>query len=171
VVGIELVVAVRRNEQRGHPLDPANEQPNDVERCLIGPMEILDDEHAWQLSELLGQRLVQLVRSHLTPNELGERAACLVRDLSQRRERARREERIACPLENSHASSNAVDERSDQRALANTRLASDEHSASAPGCSDCEGFVQRRERLLALEEHLPRGCRRLDRGHVSMVSR
>ena len=41
---IELVVAVAGEHERGNGLDLAREQPQHVERRLVGPVEVLEHE-------------------------------------------------------------------------------------------------------------------------------
>ena len=41
---VELVVAVAGDDERGHRLDPAGEQAEDVERRLVGPVHVLEHE-------------------------------------------------------------------------------------------------------------------------------
>ena len=44
VRGIELVVAVGRDDERWSVLDSSSDEPEDVERRLVGPMHVLEDE-------------------------------------------------------------------------------------------------------------------------------
>ena len=44
MVAVELV-AVGEHEHRGQVVDPAREEPQHVERGLVGPVHVLHDEH------------------------------------------------------------------------------------------------------------------------------
>ena len=44
VRGIELVVAIGRDHERGGVLDSSSDEPKDVERRLVGPVHVLEDE-------------------------------------------------------------------------------------------------------------------------------
>jgi hypothetical protein len=58
---VELV-AVAHEDEGGNALYPAPEQANDVERCLVRPVDIFDDEHGRGISaELAHQRGRDLV--------------------------------------------------------------------------------------------------------------
>ncbi len=41
---IELVVSVAENDEGGHRIDPAANQPDNVERRLIRPLDVVEDE-------------------------------------------------------------------------------------------------------------------------------
>ena len=61
MVAVELV-AIREDEHRGQVVDPAGEEPEHVERGLVGPVHVLHDEHgAVRVGELVTERGVDLL--------------------------------------------------------------------------------------------------------------
>jgi hypothetical protein len=42
---VELVFAVGGEDERGHRADTSREDPEDVERRLVGPVQVLEHEH------------------------------------------------------------------------------------------------------------------------------
>ena len=131
VARIELVVAIGDEHQRGEPLDAPGEQAQDVERGLVGPVEVLEDDDV---------RRPRAQRSRQRPDEgagsgaLGHRraelAAHLVGDVHEGAERARGEERVArAPQDSALTRSRA--ERPHERRLADPRLTGDQHEPSA----------------------------------------
>src|SRR5204862_7279931 len=93
---LELVVTVRTEDERRERLQPAAEQPQDVERRLVGPVEVLEHEdRRGAAAQLLGQRRDELMRQHVVRDHVLQ-----LRKGEQRTERTLREQRIAIPPEN-----------------------------------------------------------------------
>jgi hypothetical protein len=96
VAAVELVVAIRRDEERGHRLDPAREELEDVECRLVRPVDVLEHEdRPGPRLQLVSQRRHDLVRHRAALDELLQLAVRLLGDTEQRPERPRREKRIA----------------------------------------------------------------------------
>ena len=139
-----LVVPVRRDRRAPDAFDPAADHAQRVERRLVGPVHVLedDDRRAVQLGED-GPGGVAGVRSR---ERVGEPAPGLVGDVDERAEWARRGEVLARPCEDPCIRARA--ERADEAGLADTRLPADEHEAPALA----PGVFQEREQLLPLEQ-------------------
>src|SRR5262249_62206486 len=64
----ELVVAIGRDEYRRHRLDTPPHDTEHVERRLVGPVDVFQDDHSWAgRRELLEQRRSDPARLHLPP--------------------------------------------------------------------------------------------------------
>ena len=83
VVGADRV-AVRHHQQQRQRVDPAGEEPDEVEGRLVGPVQVLDDEHAGRGTQGVQHRGEDLV--------LGRRVRA---GLRRRRARARPRRRAA----------------------------------------------------------------------------
>ena len=145
MVAIELVAVGRDDECRGS-LDTAAEHAQDVERRLVGPVDVLEHDDGRPV-ELVGKR---------------ERdVSCGRRPLATRAANAP----VVWPARSRNGPSGAgvvrasqapcrigasapLAERAHERRLADARLAADEHEASARG----ERLVELRELRLAFEE-------------------
>ena len=91
---VELVVAVGGDHERGQRLDPARQQPEDVERRLVGPVQVLQHDDRGS-SEFGRERGGQRARRRALGHERGELAARLLGDVDERAERARCVQRVA----------------------------------------------------------------------------
>ena len=160
VARIELVVAIGDEHQRGEPLDAPSEQAQDVERGLVGPVEVLEDDDV---------RRPRAQRSRQRPDEgagsgpLGHRraelAAHLVGDVHEGAERARGEERVArAPQDSALTRSSA--ERPHERRLADPRLTGDQHEPSAALFADRDAVAVEGVELGGALEQLHRARRR-----------
>ena len=153
---IELVVAVAGEDERGHALDLARQQAQHVERRLVGPMEVLEDEDGWAPpGQLADERAGDLVRPGLARDELLELAAGHLGDVEERAERARREQALARTPEDARRVAAPIAERAQQDRLAGARLAPDEDHRPRPGREHrVEGVGQSRQLIGPLEQHL-----------------
>ena len=98
---VQLVVAVAGHDQRRHRLDAAAQQRQHVERRLVGPVQILqDDDGARPRAGLAGDHRHHLVRLRARVEEVAQLTAGLVGDVDERAERAGREQRVAGAPEN-----------------------------------------------------------------------
>jgi hypothetical protein len=146
VAQVELVVAVGAEHERGSRVRLPRQQPHDVERGLVGPVQVLDDEdRRGPARELAQQRIGHLVRPGVARRGLRQVAAGLLGHVEQRTQRARREERIARSPQDPRRLAVLVGEASGQRGLAGPRLARDEHEPPARGSADA--VEHRPERL------------------------
>jgi hypothetical protein len=79
-----------------NPLDPANEQLQDIERGLVRPMQVLyDQDRRRPRAQLADQRRRNLVRSGAAHDQLLKLTARDPSDVEQRPQRTRREESVA----------------------------------------------------------------------------
>jgi hypothetical protein len=155
VVALQRVVAVRRDHQRRHPLHPPAEQLHDVQRRLVGPVEILQDDHG-RLPDRAAQRPEDLAGGCAPLGHLGQLAAHFVGDVDQRSERSRREERLARPGQHA-AGPLPLAERTHERRLADPSLAAEHDHLPAPAATHLrEAVVELREVAIALQQlHSP----------------
>ena len=125
---IERVVAVAGQDERGHRLDLACQQSQHVERRLVGPVQVLDDEHGRaRAGELADERRGHLVRPSLARHELLELAAGDLGEVEERAERARGEQALAGSAQDPRRRGQALAERLQEDRLAGSGLAADEH--------------------------------------------
>ncbi len=162
---VDLAVAVADDHERGNRLDTASEQPEDVERRLVRPVRVLEDEDGARLRrELVRQRRRQLVRHRARLDGRPKLAADVVGDRQHRTERARREQRVAASPEHAHLGFVALPEPPHDRRLPDARLAAEQDEMTARGPADVvQVACERPERLLALEDG--RGARCEGAGH------
>ena len=93
---VELVVAVGGEYESGSTLDPADEELQHVERGLVRPVHVLDDQDRRRpRPQLAHERRRDHVRSGAALDELLELAARELGDVEQRPERPRREQGVA----------------------------------------------------------------------------
>jgi len=92
---VELVVPVTDNDKRRNSLQPAPDEPEDVQGGLIRPMDIIEDDDRrrppLELPRELEDDLMWLAPAR---NELRELAARDLRDIDKRSKRPRSEERV-----------------------------------------------------------------------------
>jgi hypothetical protein len=144
----ELVGAIGDKDEGVNRVDPPTEQPQDVERRLVGPVHVFEHEDGpGSRPELIIQRRSDLVRLRPALDELFELSAGLLRDVQERSERTRREERVACSPEDAHRVTLVVEERPHESGLADARLAPEEEQPSALRPRG----VEMRQQFLALE--------------------
>ena len=97
VASVQLIVAVGQDDQRRRAADPPAEIFEQIERRRVCPMHVLEYEHGRLLAAL---QLVQQSAEDREPvgcglHQLQQRAFCLKRDVVERTQRLRREQRIA----------------------------------------------------------------------------
>ena len=119
---------------RGRGADAPPEQREQVERALVGPVEVLHHQHARRaLRDLVEQGGHEVLAAAVAAQGVGEPPAGLARDVVERAERPRRQERVAgahqeaaldAPCARGHGR--------EQRRLADAGLPRDEHDPAAP---------------------------------------
>jgi hypothetical protein len=92
------------------------------------------------------------MRSSSRRRQRGERTSSLCRDVDDRTERTRGEQRLAGADEGARTCSDIGDERAHQGALPDPRLSADEHEPPLTRVRTLEGRVQHVEGFLALEQ-------------------
>jgi hypothetical protein len=156
VAAVELVVAVAGEDEGGDALHLAGQEAQDVQRRLVGPVEVLEHEDARAPSgELANERTGDLVRSRLTGDQLLELAVSHLRDVEQRAERAGSEQPLAGAPQDPCRLATPVAERAQQGGLAGARLATDEDDRPGAGrYHRIERVRQSRQLIGPLEQHL-----------------
>ena len=160
MVAVELVVPVGRDDECGH-VHPACEQPQDVERRLVAPVQVLEQEHRRLLCELVAERSEHLRGLFAHPDCVGE-GLTLDGNVEQRAERARGGQRVACTRKDANLVVDPAAERARERGLAGARLAAHEHDPSLPEACLVERLREHCERLVTLEKLL-RAATRVER--------
>jgi hypothetical protein len=124
---VDLVVTVGRDCERAHRLDAAAQQAEDVEGRLVGPMDVLQHEHAGRRTQLVEQRAENVVRLRSGLDQAGELAPRRAPDIGERPERARREQGVAGTREETGPAGHFGSEGLNQRRLSASGLGSEEN--------------------------------------------
>jgi hypothetical protein len=148
----ELVVSVAGDRQRAKRVNPAAEEPEDVERRLIGPVHVLEHEQGRATSQLVGENRRDLVWPGATPDELVKLAASFVRDLEQRSERARCQEPVARAPEDAGGRTALVGELPEKSRLPGPRLTTQKDEAAATGQGAVKQLVELGKLIGTLEQ-------------------
>jgi hypothetical protein len=150
----ELVVAIGRDDERRRRVHLARQEAQDVEGRLVGPVQVLEDEHGRRAArELAQQGHRDLVRVRPARGHACELAAGVLGDVEQRTESAGREERVARPPQDPGRLPAGVSEAARQRRLPGARLAGEEHHAPARRATDrVHRRLERGELPRALQE-------------------
>ena len=132
VAGVDLVVAAGQHEHRADVLDPPRRVAEDVERGVVGPVDVLDHEHGRRLGgELLEQRAEHAVDRLLVGQRGGERAVAPGGGVAQRAERARRHQVVARGEQHARPLGGVAGEGAHQARLADPGLAGHERDRAA----------------------------------------
>src|SRR5262245_21163308 len=150
----DLVVAIGDHEQAVRSADAAAEKFQQVERSFVGPVHVFDDGN---------RRLAPAL--HLVEDGGEDRGArgfffkereqtslSLLRDVVDRPEGTRRQQRVARPPEDARLRLVRLGEALDERGLPDSRLAADEHETTIAGGDDVEQAFQFMEEVFALEQ-------------------
>ncbi len=98
VVPVEPVVAVAGQHEGRDRSGAPREQPQHVKRCLVGPMDVLEDHHAGTAKLQFGDQCHHdVVWLGARGQQFAEIAADARGDVEQRPERSRREQCVARP--------------------------------------------------------------------------
>ena len=154
VAKLELVVAIGGDDQRRRRVHLAREESQDVEGRLVGPVQVLEDEHGRRAArELAQQGGRDLVRVRPTRGHACQLAAGVLGDVEQRTQGARREQRVARPPQDPRRLPVAVREAAHERRLPGAGLAGHEHHAPARRPADrVQRRLERGELTRALQE-------------------
>ena len=115
-----------RQPGRAHEAPP--EQRHEVERGVVGPVQVLDDQHGGA-GERVQRRAQHVLARAVAVERLQHRAAEGPGDVAQRAERARRDQRVARAPEHAPLVQRLGD-RGHERRLADPRLADHGHDAT-----------------------------------------
>ena len=148
---LDLVVAVAQHEDRGEPFDAAGGHREHVQRRLVGPVHVLDDEDGGPVLQLGQHRVVHGVGA-AAGEGLAQRGG-VTRDVVEGAEGAGGDEVVARALEEAHRrlAGEGAGPGTQHRRLAEAGLAGEEHGASGAAAGVGEGGVQLGEDLVPLE--------------------
>ncbi len=160
---LEFVVAIGGHDERAEPVKPTAQQPEHVERGLVGPLQVLEHQHRRRRAfDIPRKRREHLVWEATAPHELVELATHGLGDVDERAEVARSEQRLARAPQDPGRRFEGVAEAAHDRGLANARLASEQHELSgAPGSDRGQRATEQLELGRPLEQLEP-SCRRVD---------
>ena len=144
MAAVNLVVTVGRDDEPPRPVDPPTEHAQGVERRLVRPVDVLEDDERG-LPELVEEGSRHRSRIRPLPERLREGAAPCRREVDEGTERRGRGEALARADE--HRAPGPVGEGTHERRLPDARLAADEHEPAAR----VERLGERREQVVALE--------------------
>jgi hypothetical protein len=117
----DLVLPVHHDDHRRTPLDAPPEEPQQVERAVIGPLRVVEHDQGGRVPQFVEEQLPDLDRIAGEPH------------VPQRPERHRRRERFARAAQ--QTAGDLAAERVDQRRLARARVAGHQHQAAVSGDS------------------------------------
>jgi hypothetical protein len=97
MTGAELVVTIGEDEKRGQLLDAAAEELREVERGVVGPVQVLHDDHgrACLVPEGVDDGGEERRARDLAVEQRAQRTRQHLGDVAQRPQRPRREQRVA----------------------------------------------------------------------------
>ena len=131
VLAVQLIVAERPDDEHADRLDAAGEDAQHVERCRVGPVQVLDHDHKRRaFSQVAHQRRGKLVRFcafscqglQLATGDLGH--------VQERSQRPRRRKRVARSQEHLRGRGECGSKAPDQHGLADPRLSRHEDEPS-----------------------------------------
>ena len=157
MVGPDLVVAERDDEQRGHRLHAAGDEREHVERRLVGPVRVLDDADRRAVAAKLVEHHAGGVDSR-RPKLGGEP------ELEERAERARHRQVVARSGEHPRRSPLGGDERPHQARLADAGLTADERDRPGSRHHLSERRLERSQLTVTLEQQVPAHARIISAG-------
>src|SRR5262245_34243737 len=152
MLGHELVLAIGRDEESGRLLDPAGDDPEDVERRLVRPVHVLQHHDRVRRRELGEQLLRDAVRNGARIGEVAEGSSNRFRDVHDRPEGSRREEGVTRAAEDAGSAVGLFEERVDERGLADTCLAAEQDESARPRLRFGERVPKGLERGLPLDQ-------------------
>jgi hypothetical protein len=149
MAGVDRVVAQRQQQQRRKPLDAPRDVAEHVQRGVVGPVRVLDDQHRRDRRQLVQQRAEHLV---LGRERACQRPARPRRGVVQRPERARGHEVVARGLQQPDTLPRARREGAHERGLADPGLTGYERGRAVAGLGLLERGEKRVERRVALQQ-------------------
>jgi hypothetical protein len=122
----------RQDEQRGQTSDAAPEHRDRIERRIVGPVDVLEDEHgrSRRQPELGDQQRLDVVRRRTGGQRALERRRDVADQVSNRAERARDREVVAPPEQHLRPAVQVLHEPRHQGRLADPRLSGYENGAT-----------------------------------------
>jgi hypothetical protein len=138
----QRIAAAGQDQAAGGAHQSPAQQRDEVERRVVRPLQVLDDEHRGGRQLREGRRQRALPRARLDRRE--HRASDVARHVAQRTHRARRDQRIARPPQDAPRAQRRA-RGPHERRLADARLADDDHDPTRGG-----GLLDRRREDLPL---------------------
>ncbi len=135
MVAVDLIAAIRGDQERGERVDPAGDDPENVQRRLVGPVNVLEDDDRDLALELLHERRRKLVRPRGGGCDSLELAAGHAGDVEKGAQRARGEQRVAGAPEETPLVLRGA-EPANERGLADPGLPPDEDEPAEAGRGD-----------------------------------
>lgn len=152
----ELVVAMRCDEEAGSVLEPAAEEGDRVERCLVRPVQVLEHCDGRRATQFHQERREDRDAVRVCEG-VEQRSARLTGDIVHRPERTRSEERFARTGDDTCIAARLLRERSNECRLSDPGLTEDEGDTAAASKCGVEGFVERCQGLLAFKHRAGEG--------------
>ena len=128
----------------------AGQQHDEVERGLVGPLQVLDDEQRGPGAQLVEQHGQHLVDGRTASHDLGQRAGGVRRQVRERTERSGGEEALAPARPDPDAG--VVGGLLDERALADAGFSGQEDQSAVPGGGLDQSRPQAGQRILPLQQ-------------------
>ena len=149
-----LVVAEGQHDDGGQVGDAAPEQAQEVQRGVVGPVHVLDDQHRRpaRTAQLGEHRLEHGVPVGARRDRRRQRPGRAPRRVLQRAERTRRDQVVAGAAQHPGARGQRRDRGADQAGLADPGLAGHQRHAAPPVRGRGEELRQGGELGLALEQ-------------------
>jgi hypothetical protein len=150
----DFVVAITQDDKGVRLRNAAAQILDEIERRLIGPMDILDDEQRRppRITQKIEQGGEQSQPRRVTFELRQEPSAGRARNVIEGSERGGREERVALAQENAVRPAGARKEVSDEGRLADARLAADQNEAALTGRRLGERRCQKGEFRIAFKQ-------------------
>jgi hypothetical protein len=137
VGGTDLIVAQRADHQRARDPDPSEQEAEEVDGALVGPVQVIDDEDGRVQPEVFEHCREDLVRLARAAERRDKVVAELGRQVVDRSKRTWWRQWVARAPQDWHVIDAVLGERLQERALARPRLtAHDDHAATpTPGAA------------------------------------
>ena len=131
VADTDLVVADDADGERAGLRDASQHEPQEVDGALIGPLQVVEDEHRRRSAQIVVDGVENVV-GLIAFGQHGLGGGCEpVGEVVNRAERSRRRQRVARAPQHALVFDPAVDERLDERRLARPGLPRHENHAAA----------------------------------------
>jgi len=126
----ESLAAVRDDQQCRDRIEPAGNQPQHVQRRLVGPVHVLEHEDRGHApAELLDDSRCNLVGDRTAEHEIAEFRPCRLRDVEDRPQWPWGEQRVAGTPEEPRSVPMPLAEMADESCLSCTGFTLDEHES------------------------------------------
>jgi hypothetical protein len=134
---IELIIAIAAEQQRLNSLHATRNEPDNVERRLVGPVQILEDQHRRRRRPKLTQQRDRNIMSAGAALDSGPQLPLgHPSHVEQRSKRPRREQRLTRRPQQSYRTTQLVAEPAKQRRLTDPRLSAHQHHAPPRSLAD-----------------------------------